>query len=561
MALQWPSWRRRPTTRPRTDRGAAHTIQQLRLECLEDRAVPSTFTVNTTLDDVTPANGKFSLREAITRADFNPGADVIVVPAGVFKFTPGGSGENGNVSGDLDIHDDVTIQGAGAGISIIHGQLFDRVLDIYGSAPSSIKVVLQGLTIRNGHATGAGGAILLGNADLVVRDCVISGNRASLSGGGISNGNGPGTGSVTLVRTIVGRNVAGAHGGGLAVIDSPITVKDSSIRRNVAGGLGGGIRAGTATLTNSRVNGNTAGNEGGGIFAATATLTNSRVSGNSASGSGGGISAATANLTNCTVIGNHSLASGGGISASVPNVTNSTVSNNTAMTDGGGIAAVTANLTNSAVSGNTAGGTGGGLAANVANLTNSTISGNSTAGNGGGLTTNVANLTNRTISGNNAGTDGGGVWAISASLLNCTVVENLAHEGGGLFHNPGGTFNVKNTIVALNLVDFLGAGLDVSGTFTSQGHNLIGIGGVGFVNGANGDIVGSLVNPIDPKLGPLANNGGPTKTRALLAGSPAIDHGDNNGAPATDQRGAGFARVKDGNFDGVAIVDIGAFEK
>jgi hypothetical protein len=73
--------------------------------------------------------------------------------------------------------------------------------------------------------------------------------------------------------------------------------------------------------------------------------------------------------------------------------------------------------------------------------------------------------------------------------------------------------------------------------------------------------VGIAANPIDPKLGPLASNGGPTKTMALLAGSKAIDAGDNAGAPATDQRGAGFPRKKDGNFDGSAIVDIGAFER
>jgi hypothetical protein len=66
----------------------------------------------------------------------------------------------------------------------------------------------------------------------------------------------------------------------------------------------------------------------------------------------------------------------------------------------------------------------------------------------------------------------------------------------------------------------------------------------------------------------LANHGGPTQTMALLAGSPAIDHGDNavfnpvTGLPVTtDQRGVGFARRKDGNGDHIAVVDIGAFER
>jgi hypothetical protein len=121
---------------------------------------------------------------------------------------------------------------------------------------------------------------------------------------------------------------------------------------------------------------------------------------------------------------------------------------------------------------------------------------------------------------------------------------------------------VKNTIVAQNMVVPGGSNSDVNGIFVSQGHNLIGSGGgIGFVNGVNGDLVGTFLNPIDPKLGPLANNGGPTKTHALLAGSPAIDRGDNTGVPATDQRGAGFPRVKDGNFDGTAVVDIGAIER
>ena len=74
-------------------------------------------------------------------------------------------------------------------------------------------------------------------------------------------------------------------------------------------------------------------------------------------------------------------------------------------------------------------------------------------------------------------------------------------------------------------------------------------------------MVGTTINPIGRKLGPMANNGGQTMTHALLAGSKAIDAGDNVGVPATDQRGVGFARKKDGNFNGVAVVDIGAFER
>jgi hypothetical protein len=145
--------------------------------------------------------------------------------------------------------------------------------------------------------------------------------------------------------------------------------------------------------------------------------------------------------------------------------------------------------------------------------------------------------------------------------LNNTIVENQAHTGGGVFHSTADILGVRNTIIALNQVDFTGSDPDMSGDFTSQGHNLIGdgTGGSGFTKGVNGDIVGTAANSIDPKLGPLANNGGPTKTHALLAGSRAIDQGDNANLPYTDQRG--FPRKKDGNRDGRVIVDIGAFER
>ena len=115
-----------------------------------------------------------------------------------------------------------------------------------------------------------------------------------------------------------------------------------------------------------------------------------------------------------------------------------------------------------------------------------------------------------------------------------------------------GTFN---SIIAGNVNQ------DISGyyPFTSGGNNLIGNSGdaSGFVNGVNGDIVGTANNPIDPLLSPLQNNGGPNLTQIPLFGSPAIDAGSNANIPAgvtTDRRGAGFDRIYNGT------VDIGAVE-
>jgi hypothetical protein len=91
----------------------------------------------------------------------------------------------------------------------------------------------------------------------------------------------------------------------------------------------------------------------------------------------------------------------------------------------------------------------------------------------------------------------------------------------------------------------------MSGTLNSGGRNLIGdgTGGTGY---DPTDLVGTASHPIDPKLGPLQNNGGPTQTMALLLGSPAIGAGDTTGAPPTDQRGA--PRIVNGT------IDIGAYE-
>ena len=111
----------------------------------------------------------------------------------------------------------------------------------------------------------------------------------------------------------------------------------------------------------------------------------------------------------------------------------------------------------------------------------------------------------------------------------------------------GDAIQLYDTIIADNSADN-GPDLYVSGSVTSLGHNLIGNS-----SGASGFVASDLLN-VNPQLGPLQNNGGPTQTMALLAGSPAINAGDNTNARAYDQRGAGFPRIVGGT------IDIGAFE-
>ncbi len=224
------------------------------------------------------------------------------------------------------------------------------------------------------------------------------------------------------------------------------------------------------------------------------------------------------------------------------------------------------NLTLSGVtiSGNAAFG-GGGIANPSASLTvsNSTISGNRAfGGGGGGISGGTVTLRNSTVSGNNAKNgNAGGIAAGNVSLVDTTVSENSASgNGGGIFNSGtgGATVHAENSIIALNTA---GSGPDVAGSLTSRNFNIIGD-----ASGANitpppapsFDQVG--VTAAQLNLSPLQDNGGPTKTHALLAGSVAIDRG--NSEIRSDQRG--FIRTVDSppllNAGAANGSDIGAYE-
>jgi CSLREA domain-containing protein len=178
-------------------------------------------------------------------------------------------------------------------------------------------------------------------------------------------------------------------------------------------------------------------------------------------------------------------------------------------------------------------------------LSSATVAGNeSTASYGGGIANaGTMSLTNVTVSGNGAENDGGGIDQGVGALLtlnNVTVTGNIVDtdgdygDGGGIF-NAGGTVNLRNTIIARNRdnTSTTGPGSPDCGgaALTSRGNNLIGdVAGCGYVAGG-----GDKTN-VDPRLGPLADNGGATLTHPLLAGSPAINAGGAGVAP-TDQRG------------------------
>jgi hypothetical protein len=221
----------------------------------------------------------------------------------------------------------------------------------------------------------------------------------------------------------------------------------------------------------------------------------------------------------------------------------------------------TLTLDGAAVSNNTTFGFSGGGIFSSGELTvrDSTVSGNVAMNNSGGginISAGTVDITNSTISGNTAAFSGeGGGIRMSGGTLSvtaCTITDNDASLGGGI-RNSGGSATLRGSIVAGNV----GSGPDLSGTFTSQGFNLISNNSGVTITPAAGDKIGTTFSPIDPLLGPLQSNGGPTRTHALLAGSPALDSGDDSltGAPfnlSTDQRG--LPRRFNGR------VDIGSFE-
>jgi predicted outer membrane repeat protein len=314
--------------------------------------------------------------------------------------------------------------------------------------------------------------------------------------------------------TLTGGQLELSDTAGLETITGPaagVTVSGGGLSRVFQ--VDTGVSAAFSGLT---ITGGTSSSGGGVQNLGTLMLTNCTVSGNSASGGGGGLSSSgTLTLTNCTVSGNSaSFSNGGGLNNSgTLTLTNCTVSGNSA-------------------SGQFSSGTGGGL------------------NNSGTLT-----LTNCTVSGN-AALRGGGIYmdsyydGVLATVSDSTFIGNTASEGGGMLFFFG-QLTLNNSIVAFST----NMDLDLRSTFVRGSHNLIGDGS----GSPSPQIIGGLADTItgDPMLGPLADNGGPTETMALLPGSPALNTGSNAlipGGVTTDQRGSGFARVIGGT------VDIGAFE-
>ena len=212
----------------------------------------------------------------------------------------------------------------------------------------------------------------------------------------------------------------------------------------------------------------------------------------------------------------------------------------------------TLTLSNATIRDNSASEGGGLYNSGTATVTACTFTQNYDDWSGSALyNTGTLTLSNSTVVGNTGATTDdwwGGYGCIGSEghtvIASCTISGNTGNSGG-IFTDWAsyvGTLELRNTIVTGDTF------ADIVGDIVSQGHNLIG--STSDSNGIRRDL-GDRLN-VNPLLGPLQDNGGPTVTCALVPGSPAIDAGDNTGAPAFDQRG--FSRIVNGT------IDIGAYE-
>lgn len=447
---------------------------------------------------------------------------------------------------------------AASGASIVSGSLLNPA----GAAP---------ITVTNLNGTGPGSLYAaLGAAnsgDVISFQSGLSGTILMTKDNPIINQDitiqGPGPGVITINGQDKYHPFQFRHDGASTISGLTIThgysnyANDDNSGGAIAlyGGDSGDI--GSLTISNMVITANAAENDGGAVWchgyyggesqysAGPVTIVDSTLSGNTAGGGGGALYA-----DDCDV-----------------NVIRSTISGNTADDDGGGLYlddTIEGDvIRDSTISGNTAGEGGGGVFVNDDTFTiqNSTISGNTATDEGGGIYQEDGELTlvQTTITNNTGGSVGGLYSSTTGALSRAGVPEGSEEEQlKEKAKEAVGAQQVSDLTALIGTILAGNTGIDLHADGTEgevQSTNSL----LGTVDpGTTVHDLGGTITGANPMLGPLADNGGPTMTHALLAGSPAIDAGpvptptfpDNE----FDQRFTGFPRVINGR------VDIGAFE-
>ena len=362
------------------------------------------------------------------------------------------------------------------------------------SVPLGHSLTVRNITLSNGYSASFGGGAIysLGGGVTVLNSTFF--NNTAFDGGAILSG----SGGLTITNSSFFDNSVHVAGfGGAINAQGPLTINGGYFEGNFAPtGFGGALDLqGPTTITNSYFKSNSS-NYGGAIVMGpgSLTLSNSVFAGNTAGVVGGALEGGNMTIST-TTFDQNGAPHGGAVSASAGvSIVSSTFTGNYATTTNGG------GLENDG-SGNT--------------VSDSTFTGNTAAVNGGAIYNNA-----------------------SLSVNNTTIAANPT--GGGIYNNSSATISFENSILSGNAPN----NCSTLGTLTSLGNN---IDSAFTCNFGSGDQSG-----VDPLLGALANNGGPTETMSLLAGSPAIDGGSNVTCAPTDQRG--IKRPQGGTCD------VGAYE-
>jgi CSLREA domain-containing protein len=413
--------------------------------------------------------------------------------------------------------------------------------------------------VRANKAMTDGGGIWNNGVLSIIGNAVHS-NQAQ-NGGGVFN-----SGSAMITNAGVHTNTASLFGGGLWN-SGVLTVTSAGLRANVAAGLGGGIYNapnGQTLVSSAGIGEPGAGNQaqkGGGVYnaiSATLTITSAGVHSNTASAEGGGVyneSGGVVSISNSgigTDAGNSAQQNGGGIwNNGVLTLTSATVASNTASQNGGGVVNASngnATVAFARVNNNQAQGNHGGGVYNTGalRLYGTQVAGNSAAQQGGGLYNDASNpgsglvVTNSAVVSNTANQGGGG-YHLSGTLVmtNATLSGN---SGGGL-HAGGGDARLWFVTVASNTAGngiSATAGVQVYATLLAYNASTNCAGTVtdsGYSMSSDSSCSGFASTNVDPKLKPLALNGGGTLNHALSLGSPAVDRVPSTACPVNlDQR-------------------------
>ena len=514
----------------------------LSLLILPKSSFAATFTV-TPASDGDCVDFNCNLQAALTAASSNNQNDTINIAAGTYNT----AGTTFTYTTGAMENFDLTLDGAGAGVTILDGGNADQVLRIVTTVvmpnDSGVDTFIRDLTIRNGMgvfatADGNGGGLRFSatSADLTVQNCTFSNNTTNGDGGGLFSST---SGVATITNGTFNNNTAvnpalaaDPDGGGAFFNSGPVSITNTNFTNNSATSDGGGVGVlnlvGNLTLTDNTFTNNTAVNGDGGGFATlftgavqlnNATLTDNNFTDNSAGDDGGG-AIVNANLnvtaTDNTFTDNTAGGEGGGLIAGSgspddANLSNNTFTNNSAEGDGGG-AKVSADAdviaTDNTFTDNSAGGDGGGLLTEAQNVTLDVneFDNNTADANGGGASADAdadVNAMGNTFSNNSADGEGGGslIVAENVTLDANEFASNIAAAyGGGLHASVANNAILTNHIFIDNSSDVNGGGADITADDATLTNNTFTL------NSTLGDGGGLNLNINDATSANIFNN-------------------------------------------------------